>query len=321
LSTQDSRLLPHPQGYPDFVEAKISILVSQWGNSREAVLKEYHREFDASAERSLTQFRGSSPEKVLEIRQNFAIGRAFQMLVQRPPSTIFTIIYLGHGGKKLGKGDNKPYINAFVALKEGGNLIIRRMVGKGKYAEYPLALIPLTAYSANLGRFGEAGDLIMDDRTTFNPIQPTGLDAYSLCSELKIPIVTIEEAKQNPSKKASDGYVIATDWRCIMGYVSGSPRVNASKDAPKDSDIKYGVMTITDSTVQEKPYMDNQGRTVFPGITGWVAPEFCIFEEGSYCAFFGTIDKTKDANTQIEKLSMSVGLVIPIFQSTGLEVR
>lgn len=320
MSTQSSTLLAHPATYPDFVEAKISQLVSRWGNSREAVLKEYHREFDASA-RSLAQFKSPTPEGILLIRQQYAIGKVFQMLVQRPPSAEYTFIYLGHGGKRIAKGSKKPYINAFIAIKEGGSLVIRRMIGNGKFADLPLGMIPLTAYTASLGRFGGAGDLILDDRTVIRTIEATGLDVYALCSELKIPIVTIAEAMNNPSKKASDGYVVPTDWRCIMGYISGPPGVWKVKDTPEGIDLSSGRVTITDSTIEETATVDGQGRTLFPGIVGWTAPEFCIFEESSYCAFFGTIDKIKDSNTQLDKLQMNVGLIIPIFQNDGIEER
>jgi hypothetical protein len=321
--SSDSRLLPHPANYPDFVEGPISQLVSRTGYSREAVLKEYHREFDATAPRSLTQFPNSTPEGILRLRQQSAIGKIYQEMLQRLPLAEYTIVYLGHGGKKVAKGQKKPYINAYVAVKEGGALVIKRMIGNGKYADLPLTLIPLNAYTCGLGRYsGGSGDLVMDDRTTFRPVQATGWDVFTLCANLNIPIITVAEAKQNPSRKTSDGYVVSTDWRCIIGNVSGPPYSAKSKNLPEGLDIMWGTLTITDPTVVEQPFMDNQGRNVFPGLKGWCAGEFAMMvEENAYCAFFGTIDNKKDATTQIEKSEMQVNLVIPIFQTTGLEER
>jgi hypothetical protein len=84
----------------------------------------------------------------------------------------------------------------------------------------------------------------------------------------------------------------------------------------------FGTVTITDPTVLEQPFTDNQGRNVFPGIKCWCASEFAMMvEENAYCAFLGSIYNKKDATTQIEKPEMQVALIIPIFQTTGLEVR
>jgi hypothetical protein len=317
----DSRLLPHPASYPDFVEGPISQLVSRTGYSREAVLKEYHKEFDATASRSLTQFPNSTPEGILRLRQQQAIGKIYQEMLQRLPLQEYTLVYLGHGGKKVSQGQKKPVINAFVIVQENGAPVIKRMIGQGKYADLPLTLIPLTAYTCGLGRYsGGSGDLVMDDRTNFRPTQPTGWDVFTICSNLNIPIITVAEAKTNPSRKSSDGYIIPTDWRCIIGNVSGPPYSGKAKDAPEG--INFGTVTITDPTVFEQTMMDSRGRTVFPGIKCWCASEFAMMvEENAYCAFFGTVYNKKDATTQIEKPEMQINLIIPMFQTSGLEER
>ena len=322
MSTQDSKLLAHPPTYPDFVEAMFSQLVSKWGISRETIIKEYQREFEISGTFATKQFPSSTPEKLLEMRQRYAIGKAFQMLIQRPPVADYTYIYLGHQGKKMSKGGKAPYINAYVGVQEAGEFKIKRMVGNGKYADTPLALAPLTIYTSSLGKFAEGGDFILDDRANVRPVQPSNLTVYALCEQLKIPIVTIAEAYENPSKTiASTGYVVDTDWRCIIGFVSGTPRTFKPKDAAETSDILSGVITITDMTVQEKPTQDNQGRIIMPGITGWVAPEFTIFDDGAYCAFLGPITKKLDTTTNLNKLTMAVCLVVPMFTPTPFEER
>jgi hypothetical protein len=323
MSTDNSKLLAHPPTYPDFVEAMFSQLVSKWGISREVVIKEYLKEFEVSGNFATKQFPNTTPEKLLEMRQRYAIGKAFQMLIQRPPVSDQTYIFLGHQGKKLSKGGKAPYINAYVSVNEGGSMVIKRMVANGKYADTPLALVPLMIYTSSLGRFAEGGDFILDDRANIRPVQPSNLDIYALCEQLKIPIVTVEQAYQNPSKTvASTGYVVDTDWRCILGYVSGPPRTWKNKDAPADANIMSGVITITDMTVQEKPTVDNQGRTIMPGITGWSAPEYTTVDDGAYCAFLGPITKKKDATTGKETLTMAICQVIQLFsQTSGLEER
>jgi len=319
LSVQDSRLLSHPSTYPDFVESKISQLVSRWGMPRDAVLKEYHREFDASGTQSLRNFPGATPETILQIRQQFAIGRVYQMLVQRPPAKDYRILYLGHHGKRCAKGKSRPYINAFVALRENDKMVIRRMTGNGKFADMPLDMTPLMVYSTTLGRYGETGDLIIDDRTVFRAEQPINQNYLDVARTLSVPIITVAEAYTNPSARGKDNFVIPTDWRCIVGYVSGPPNVFKYKGLPEGIELMGGRMTITDPTVEGQPYVDNQGRTVYPGILGWVPPEFCIYEDGSYCAFFGPIDKGKDAETQQDTVSMNIALVLSIFESGGLQ--
>jgi hypothetical protein len=322
LSTQDSKLLAHPPTYPDFVEAMFSQLVSKWGISREVVIKEYQREFEVSGTFATKQFPSSTPEKLLEMRQRYAIGKAFQMLIQRPPTADYTFLFLGHQGKKMSKGGKSPYINAYVGVNEGGKMVIKRMVGNGKFADVPLGLVPLSIYTASLGRFSEGGDFVLDDRANVRPVQPSNLDYTSLCEQLSIPIVTIAEAYQNPSKTiAATGYVVDTDWRCIVGYVSGSPITWKPKDLPDGTDILSGRIKITDMTVQEKPTQDNQGRIIMPGITGWVAPENTVFDDGTYCAFLGPVTKKKDATTNLDTLSMAISLVVPIFTPAGLEER
>jgi len=331
LINTESKLLPHPPTLPDFVEGKISQLVSQKGMTRESVVQEYMREFNAFGEQASRQFPNATAELVLTIRQQAAIGRVWQQLIQRPAAFDFDIMFLGHNGKRLSKGQKKPYCNGYVGIKENEAFIIRRMSGNGKYADLIPALTPLSIYHTQLGRFGQVGDLIVDDRSKFGQATPTGMDVFQLCKTFNIPILTIEDAMKNPSKKGSDNYSIATDWRCILGYVSGQPRIftPGAKDK-KDkipvtdgSELQSGIITITDSTIKESPFQDTQGRMIMPGITGWTAPDFCIVEEGSYCAFLGTFDVNKDPQTQQDKGQMAIALVIPIFvsQSEGLEEK
>lgn len=322
MSTDNSKLLAHPPTYPDFVEAMFSQLVSKWGISREVVIKEYIKEFEVSGTFANKQFPNSTPEKLLEMRQRYAIGKAFQMLIQRPPVADFTYIFLGHQGKKMSKGGKAPYINAYVGVNDGNEMKIKRMVANGKYADTPLALVPLMIYTSSLGRFAEGGDFILDDRANIRPVQPSNLDVYALCEQLKIPIVTVAEAYLNSSKTiAATGYVVDTDWRCILGFVSGQPRTWKVKDTPEGSNLMSGVITITDMTVQEKPTIDAQGRTIMPGITGWSAPEYTVVDDGAYCAFLGPITKKKDPTTGLETLTMAICQVIQLSSVSGFEER
>lgn len=71
-------------------------------------------------------------------------------MLQRLPLQEYTLVYLGHGGKKVSQGQKKPVINAFVIVQENGAPVIKRMIGQGKYADLPLTLIPLTAYTCGL---------------------------------------------------------------------------------------------------------------------------------------------------------------------------
>lgn len=270
-----------------------------------AIQKEYDDVFLKSESTAIQQFPSASPEELINLRQRYAIGKIWTDLITRPPQEEIQIIYVGHDGLRHTRGTMKKYSNIYVVVSEDGKPSLIRMSARGTMAEIYQSLNQFTRYDANLGRFSKGGDLVVDTRTEFTNPTAVDLPFRKFNALLGIPEVTVADARRFPSKKLASGWAVATDWRCIVGFVSGDPRVWTDK---KDGKTVRGVCNIVDTTVTEQPSVDTQGNIISPGLTAWSAPEHLIVDDRSYCAFYGPL-----ANDDKGKSSMNCYLIRPIF--------
>jgi len=293
--------------YPEFVRQRFEQLNQRIKMPIEQIQREYDEVFEKSELSASQQFPSASADELLALRRRYAIGKVWTDLITRPPQENMQIIYTGgHDGLRHTRGSMKPYSNIYVIVTdEHKNPILTRMVARGSISEIYQSLNPNTRYDANLGRFGKGGDLIVDSRTEF--MAPTAIDlpVKRFNELLKIPVVTVADAPKYPSKKVGNSsWADATDWRCIIGFVSGDPRTWTDKT---DKKTIRGVCNIVDETVNEQPSVDQQGNIISPGLPAWTAPEHLIVDDGSYCAFYGTLTTDKG------KSSMNCFLIRPIF--------
>jgi len=294
--------------YPDFVRQRFVQLEQRTGMKVPEIQREYDQVFQQSATTAQQQFPSASSEELIKLRQRYAIGKIWTDLITRPPQEDLQVIYCGHDGLRHTKGRLKPYSNIYVMVSEGGHAKLTRMVARGAMGEIYRSLNLFTRYDVNLGRFAKGGDLVVDTRSEFvNPVA-VDLPIRKFNEVLGVPVVTVTDAPKYPSKKLASGWQDPTDWRCIIGFISGEPRTWTDKT---NKTTVRGVCNIVDETVDEQPTVDTQGNIVSPGLTAWSAPEHLIEDDGSYCAFYGTL-----GNDDKGKSSMNTFLIRPIFATS-----
>lgn len=326
-------VIEHPQTLPAEVESTIVQLVNKTGNSKEIILQQYLAVFKQSIQQVTAVHPNLSVDEKISKAQTIAISTVWNQIINMPPVNSYEIVYLGTNGMQVAKGSKRASTTMYLGLREGTGLKIYRLSTDGKYAGIYKILNPLNVYTATLARRrgagGVEGDFTFDGRCSFGAARPQSLDVYGLCQILGIPIMTIEQAKNTPSKTKSDGFVDPCDWRCILGNFSGPPRVNNSKDDDGNvieldgQPVKYGRCTITDLTVKETAYQDSRNFTVYPGIDCYAAPEFLQAQsENDYAAFLGAVSNKKDEKTGRVVTTMKAGLIMPIFSmAQGIEER
>jgi hypothetical protein len=295
--------------YPDFVRQPIAQLTQRMGISTAEVLTMFERELEKAKIMSLENFPNATPQEQLDIRMRFAIGVVWRDNINLPPLISAQLIFVGHDGLQS-SGAGKPYSNMyFITNEPGTGTKLIRMSAKGGYAEAYRSLGLFTRYDAQVGRYNTGDTLLFDSRARLSNPTPVPLSIRRMNELLSIPTITVEQAKDTPSRTQSSGFMIDTDWRCIFGYFSGEPRVFATK---KNKDIRRAVFNITDTSVKESPHVDAQGNIVTPGLTAWAAPEHLVYDERSYCAFYGPIRVIRDVEKDIVAASMNTFLVRPI---------
>jgi len=297
------------KNYPDFVRQRFEQLRAKTTIPIVEIQAEYDKIFESSEGQAQVQFPSATPDQRIIFRQRYAVGKVWTDLVTRPPQEEMEIIYCGHGGLRYTRGTLKAYCNMFAITIDAKKPTLSRIVARGSYADLFRNLNFLTRYKVKLGRFASGGDLIVDSRSEFVVDQIMNIPVEAFNKTLGIPKVTVKGAVQNPSKQQG-GWPIATDWRCILGYVGGDPRTWIDK---KDKKSAKGVCNIVDETVEEQPTVDDQGNIISPGLTAWTPPEHLIVNDGDYCAFYGTIGVSTDNKTGEKSAAMNCYLIRPIF--------
>ena len=297
--------------YPQSVLDQLRQIQRKCGASFEEVQDAFYYEFEDSKQKAQAQYRAMTPERMLEIRYTYAVGRVASEFVTKKEAVKSEIIYLGHGGLRKNKkgGDYSNMFGMFQDEKEGIKLI--QMFGKGEGAKSYQGLNLFDRYVVTAVRH-RGGNLTIDDDSIFvnnTPPDKTVMAYTTLNDLLKIREIKINEVDKNLSVK-SRGWVVKTDWRCIIGTANRDP----NEFERKKEGTPGCVLSIRDETVGvEEVYVDQFGNPVFPGFTVFGAPEVLIYGKDSICAYYGTIDSyTKDDETNT---NMSAYLVIPIVGS------
>jgi len=295
--------------YPNFVRERFQQLVQKTQTPMAAIEQQYDQIFEGSRQRAQSQFPSATAEELASFMHKFSVGKIWKELIMNPPQTDVELIYCGLEGLRKGKTSGKFFTNMFAMIQDKGIPTLMRMTARGSMSEvYRHLSLPhpggMTRYKVNLGRFENQKDLIIDKRSEFKNPTSIAINYKTFNETLNIPEVAIDQINNYPSKKNVDGWVVQTDWRCIVGFISGDPRIWERKNV---KGTYGGVCNIVDMTVDEEPTVDSSGNIIRPGMTAWTAPELLIYEDGSYCAFYGTIsidDKGKP--------TMNCFLIIPI---------
>lgn len=305
------------QQLPPDVRSTIEQLRQTTGMTYEQIYAQFSKELaSASIQDFRDQFPNAADTELLALQMKFASGKVWRDNINLPGLVTLKLVCIGHNGLQASRSGG-VYSNTYFVAKERGASKIIRMNAKGKkHAEVYKALNPLTAYDATVGRFPGGDSLLFDSRARFsNPI-PIQSSIKQLNDLLGIRTIKVDEAVKFSSRTTSDGWVIDTDWRCIIGYFSGEPRFFTSKRNPN---VKRGVCTITDESVKESPRIDQSGNLVSPGLTAWTAPEHLIYDQDSFLAFFGPIQTRKNDEGETS-VSMSCYSIRPI-HATRLDVE
>lgn len=305
------------QQLPPDVRATIEQLHQTTGMAYEQIYAQFSKELaSATIQDFKDQFPNAAEAELQALQMKFASGKIWRDNINLPGLVTLKLVCIGHNGLQASRSGG-VYSNTYFISKERGVSKIIRMNAKGKkHAEVYKILNPHTVYDAVVGRFPGGDSLLFDSRAKFtNPI-PIQSSIKQLNDLLGIRTIKVEEAVKFSSKTTSDGWVIDTDWRCILGYFSGEPRFFASK---RNANVRRGVCTITDESVKESPRIDQQGNLVSPGLTAWTAPEHLIYDQDSFLAFSGPIQARKSDEGEVT-VSMSCYSIRPI-HATRLDVE
>lgn len=305
------------QQLPPDVRSTFEQLHQRTGMTYDEVYAQFTKELNtATIQDFRDQFPNAADAELLALRMKFASGKIWRDNINLPGLVTLKLVYIGHNGLQASRSGG-VYSNTYFVTKERGVNKIVRMNAKGKkHAEVYKALNPHTAYDAVVGRFPGGDSLLFDSRARFT--NPTAIQSSikQLNDLLSIRTISVEEAVKFSSRTTSDGWVIDTDWRCILGYFSGEPRFFSSK---RNANVKRGVCTITDESVKESPRIDQSGNLVSPGLTAWTAPEHLIYDQDSFLAFLGPIQTRKSDEGEVS-VSMSCYSIRPI-HATRLDVE
>lgn len=289
---------------PNFVEEKINAIQQRMDSTREEILTEYKEIFNDPQVNKDTQFSST------EARQRYAVAVLWSRYVSRPPVKKHDVIPCGFDSLRKTR-TGKLMSSLFVIAKdEVGEPVLRRvsLLGTKTIATMYRNVNILSQngayrYTTKLGSFGKGDDLIADNRTKFNSPTKVDLSLEKFREMLNIPLLTIAELIDSPSKKRSDGYLINTDWRCVKGIITDEMRGKR-----KGTDLEWGIYRIADETTPAEPYVTSDGRTVSPALTCWTPVELMVYEPESECEFYGPSSVDKDGIP-----SMNINLIIPVY--------
>jgi len=292
---------------PDDARQLMQSYITNLGVPEAVLVKQYTEAYRKSASLA-DQFPSFAPDQIEVRRRKLAIDHLRLFNRDLAPLTDQTIIYLSHNGIQIGRSGD-PYSNLYAVAKIGDAMRIVRMNAKGDKVEVFRELAPFTRYKVKVGRREGADMFFIDNRFTKDQGTPTPMSVEQLNKTFNIPKITVAEATNNPSRTQSDGWVIDTDWRCIVGYLFRSTTFSMKQNP----NITRGVVSIVDDPedIPATSY-DAEGNPINVGMTGWSAPEHLIYERNSYCAFYGPVKVDVNKDTKVKTPSMSVYMILPI---------
>ena len=288
---------------PDFVEAKLKDATTKTPSTTSEALRE---EFEKIYEDDFIQSDPSFTSD--ESRQKYALQVFWTRFVGRPPINPYTIIPVGVDSIRKDKSSGILKTSLYALDKTQK---LRRISMKGEVCNLVNDLSYFNAYKdVQLGSFKDSQDLQADDRAEFDTPIEISLTPEELIKKLNIPFITIKEAKNDPSRVGSDGYVNSTDWRAIRGII------NSSTKAKEDADYQWGIYHIRDGSIDAdaKSRVTKSGNVITPGMSLWVSPRLMDYDRLSDCIFLGPTVKAKDRTTKKEtgEVDMNCYCIIPI---------
>jgi len=288
--------------YPEIVKEKFVAIKEKTGMEFSEIQSQFEELVSQMEEMSKQLFPTAPVEARLLWKQKYSIGKLWTDLTTRQPLMEKQIIYVGHEGERKSKAGSL-YTNLYVITQNERNVpTLTRIMGTGTMSEIYKKLNLSTRYNTTVMTFSDGG-LSLDPRSEFSNPAVMEIPYQNFNAMLKIPEITVANASLNVSKKDKNNYVDSTDWKCIIGFISGRPRSFTKKDGTEG-----GVCTVTDVTV-EASVADEHGNMTRPGFTIWASPALLIHNDGDYCAFYGSV--TTDTLGKTSMNCYMITLLVP----------
>lgn len=287
---------------PSFVKEKIDSIHQRTEISVEEIEKDYR---EIREDPFIVQDEQFSTD---EERHRYAVAVLWTRYVSRPPVREFEVIPVGVAGERV-SSTGKKSAEVYALVKDKKGVRLRRIVLQGPVTdlrkEVNLPSGPNSfKYTVKLGEFAQGGDMIADNRAKFD--NPTLLKASAeqiLGRTGAKRVERLKDAEKFPSKTGSDGYLDRSDWRVVRGIITHQYR------GDRKDGSEFGVLTITDLSLNDEPTVSSDGKVIQPGFTLWVAPEFVnMFQDESEVDAAGTIQISKKSGES----QMNAYLLLPV---------
>lgn len=287
---------------PSFVEDKILDINKRTEISIDEIRRDFKEIFNDPFIQDDPQFTSD------EERHRYAIAVLWTRYVSRPPVKEFEVIPVGLSGERV-TTTGKRTAEVYALVKSRRGVKLRRIVLQGSITEKRKEInLPNLQnsfkYNVKLGEFSKGGDMIADNRAKFDEPVLLKASARQILERAGAKrIERLKDAEKFPSKTGSDGYLDRTDWRITRGIITRQYR------GERDDGSEFGVLTITDLSMNDEPTVTADGRVLQPGFSVWVAPEFVnMYQDESEIDCVGTIQigrKTGEAQ-------MNAFLLLPV---------
>ncbi len=289
------------QTFDQKTEDRLTAIQQRTGMGRQDVLKEL--------ETQVSKFKDDPQLSDPTSLYNYGSAVLWAKYVNRMQVKDTEIIPVGFESLRKTKA-GKIMSALYVVAREGPKTSFRRVSLPAVVADIYRKVNCLSntgayKYNVKLGTYGNTpgADFAADDRSIFESPTPIKLTPEAFRKMFNIPMITIEEAPNSPSKVTSTNNIIRTDWKCIRGVIAGS-----SIFKRKDSELEGAVCRIIDRTTPMDTYITREGKKIESTFSMWTAPEFALWEDQSECDFYGTIQ----VDPKEHSASGNAYLVIPV---------
>jgi len=288
--------------FPSFVDEKIQEINKRTEISIDEIKRDYQEIFQDPFIQEDPQF------KTDEERHRYAIAVLWTRYVSRPPVQEYEIIPVGFSGERIASTGKKT-AEIYALVKNKTDVKLRRIVLQESVIDLRKQInLPTSEnsfkYTVKLGEFAPGGDMIADNRAKFDAPSLLKANAEQIlekCGAKKIE--RLADMKKFPSKTGSDGYVDRLDWRVVRGIIIRQYR------GEREDGTEFGVLTVTDLSLNEEPTVMTDGRVLQPGFSIWVAPEFVnVYQDESEIEAVGTVQIARDTGEPF----MNAYLIIPV---------
>jgi len=287
---------------PPFVEEKIQQIHQRTEISIDEIKRDYEEIFQDPFIQEDPQFHDDNE------RHRYAVAVLWTRYVSRPPVREYDIIPAGITGERV-TSTGKKTAEVYALVKSRTGVKPRRIVLQEPVVDLRKTInLPTPEssfkYTVKLGEFSQGGDMIADNRAKFDNPVLLKANAWQVLERWGAKkIDKLADAKKFPSKTGSDGYVDRLDWRIVRGIITRQYR------GERDDGTEFGVITITDLSLNDEPTVTADGRVLQPGFSVWVAPEFVnIYQDESEIDAVGTIQIARNTGEPF----MNAYLILPV---------